>query len=330
MSDTASYDAIAATKSLDMPHHHLRSSPETCHWGYFDANLKPVLTIASGDEVTIETVSGGPEVVPDKSRFHVPPELVDIHTKCERILQGHILTGPVAVAGAEPGDVLEVDILDVQLRQDWGCNLIRPLSGTLPDDFLETRILNIPLDRERMVGRMPWGLDLPLKPFFGVMGVAPPPAWGRITSLIPRAMGGNLDNKELDAGAKLYLPVFVPGALFSCGDGHGVQGDGEVCVTAIETALQGRFRLTLRKDLRLEYPRAETPDHYMTMAMDPDLDQCVVRALRDMIVLLGEKRNLSREDAYTLCSLAADLRVTQTVNGSKGIHCMIAKTVVHG
>ena len=101
-------------------------------------------------------------------------------------------------------------------------------------------------------------------------------------------------------------------------------------VTAIETALEGRFRLTLRKDLKLDYPRAETPTHYMTMAMDPDLDQCVVRALRDMIVLLGEKRNLSREDAYTLCSLAADLRVTQTVNGSKGIHCMIAKDVVHG
>jgi len=134
----------------------------------------------------------------------------------------------------------------------------------------------------------------------------------------------------LSAGAKLYLPVFVPDALFSCGDGHGVQGDGEVCITAIETALQGRFRLTLRRDMRLAYPRAETATHYMTMAMDPDLDQCVVRSLRDMIALLGEKRNLSREDAYTLCSLAADLRVTQTVNGSKGIHCMIAKAVVHG
>jgi acetamidase/formamidase len=246
------------------------------------------------------------------------------------MVPGHILTGPIAVRGAEPGDVLEVDILDVTLRQDWGYNMIRPLAGTLPDDFHEMRLLNIPLDREKMVGHMPWGLELPLAPFFGVMGVAPPPAWGRITSLIPRAMGGNLDNKELGAGAKLYLPVFVPGALFSCGDGHGVQGDGEVCVTAIETALQGRFRLTLRKDLRLDYPRAETASHYMTMAMDPDLDQCVVKALRDMIVLLGEKRNLSREDAYTLCSLAADLRVTQTVNGSKGIHCMIAKEIVHG
>ena len=330
MSGTASYATPAPTRSPVMTHHHLHSSPETCHWGFFEAKLKPVLTIASGDEVTIDTISGGPEVVPDRSRFRVPPELAEVHAKSERMVPGHILTGPVAVAGAEPGDVLEVEILDVQLRQDWGFNLIRPLAGTLPDDFHEARLINIPLDQTRMVGRLPWGLDLPLAPFFGVMGVAPPPAWGRITSLIPRAMGGNLDNKELTPGAKLYLPVFVPGALFSCGDGHGVQGDGEVCVTAIETALQGRFRLTLRKDLRLGYPRAETPTHYMTMAMDPDLDQCVVRALRDMIVLLGEKRNLSREDAYTLCSLAADLRVTQTVNGSKGIHCMIAKAVVHG
>src|SRR2546430_1802313 len=209
-----------------MPHHHLHSSPETCHWGFFEAKLKPVLTIASGDEVTIDTVTGGPDVVPDRARFHVPPELADIHARSERMVPGHILTGPVAVDGAQPGDVLEVDILDVQLRQDWGYNLIRPLAGTLPGDFHETRILNIPPDRGPMVGRMPWGVDLPLKPFFG--------------------------------------------------------------------------------------------------------DQCVVRALRDMIVLLGEKRNLSREDAYTLCSLAADLRVTQTVNGSKGIHCMIAKAVVHG
>ena len=126
-------------ESLLMTHHHLHSSPETCHWGFFEAKLKPVLTIASGDEVTIDTVSGGPEVVPDKSKFHVPPELAEIHAKCERMLPGHILTGPVAVDGAEPGDVLEVDILDVQLRQDWGYNLIRPLAGTLPDDFHETR-----------------------------------------------------------------------------------------------------------------------------------------------------------------------------------------------
>ena len=313
-----------------MTHHHLQATPKTCHWGFFDARLTPVLSVASGDEVTIDTISGGPEVVPDRQLFHVPPELDAVHAQAERMLPGHILTGPIAVEGALPGAVLEVEILDVRLRQDWGYNLIRPLAGTLPDDFPEPRLINIPLDRERLLGRLPWGLDLPLKPFFGVMGVAPLPNWGRISSLIPRAMGGNLDNKELTPGAKLYLPVFVPGALFSCGDGHAVQGDGEVCVTAIETALTGRFRLTLRPDLRLDYPRAETASHYMTMAMDPDLDQCVVRALRDMIKLIGEQRHLSSEDSYTLCSLAADLRVTQTVNGSKGIHCMIAKSVVHG
>jgi len=312
-----------------MKRHHLHASPETCHWGYFDGTLKPVLTVASGDEVTIDTISGPPEVIPRGAEFEVLPELKDVHARCERMVPGHILTGPIAVEGAEPGDVLEVEILDIKLRQNWGYNMIRPLMGTLPDDFHELRLLNIPLDKEKMVGKLPWGLDLPLAPFFGVMGTAPPLAWGRITSLVPRAMGGNLDNKELTPGAKLYLPVFIPGGNFSCGDGHGAQGDGEVCVTAIETALQGKFIFRLRKDLRFTYPRAETATHYMTMAMDPDLDQCAVKALRDMIVLLGEKRNLSREDAYTLCSLAADLRVTQTVNGSKGIHCMIDKTIVH-
>src|SRR5712664_733091 len=205
----------ATEKAPDMTHHHLHSSPETCHWGFFEAKLKPVLTIASGDEVTIDTISGGPEVVPDRSRFHVPPELAEVHAKNERMVPGHILTGPVAIQGAQPGDVLEVEILDVKLRQDWGYNLIRPLAGTLPDDFHETRLINIPLDKKRMVGRLPWGLDLPLKPFFGVMGVAPPPAWGRITSLIPRAMGGNLDNKELGAGAKtLFAGIRARRAVF--------------------------------------------------------------------------------------------------------------------
>lgn len=310
-----------------MAHHRLKSGVETCHWGFFDAALKPVLTIASGDRVTVETISGGPDVLPGPG-FHVPPELLEVHAKSERMLPGHILTGPIAVEGAEPGDALEVRVLEVKFRQDWGYNFIKPLAGTLPDDFPERYDTNIPLDLDANVAKLPWGLDLPLAPFFGVMGVAPPPGWGRITSLIPRAHGGNLDNKELGAGATLFLPVFVSGAMFSCGDGHGAQGDGEVNVTAIETALEGTFELHLRKGAGLAYPRAETPSHYITMGMDPDLDQCVVRALREMIALLGEIGGLKREDAYTLCSLAADLRVTQTVNGSKGVHCMIAKALV--
>jgi acetamidase/formamidase len=307
--------------------HTLHASPENCAWGYFDPARPPALTIESGDTVTIETVSGGPDVLP-KGDFHILPELLDIHARSRQEMPGHILTGPVAVRGAKPGHVLEVRIKDVRLRQDWGYNVIRPLAGTLPYDFETARLLNIPLDAEAGVARLPWGLDLPLAPFFGVMGVAPPANWGRISSIMPRAHAGNIDNKELVAGTTLYLPVFNEGALFSCGDGHGAQGDGEVCITAIETALSGTFEMIVRDDLELTYPQAETPTHYITMGMDPDLDQCAVMALRDMITLLGHKGGLSREDAYTLCSLAGDLRITQTVNGCKGVHMMMAKTLV--
>ena len=220
-------------------------------------------------------------------------------------------------------------IVDVKLRQDWGYNAIRPLAGTLPGDFDDvSRLVNIPLDAQRMTAHMPWGHDLPLHPFFGVMGTAPPARWGRVSSIVPRAHGGNLDNKELGPGSTLYLPVHVPGALFSCGDGHAAQGDGEVCTTAIETALQGTFEFVVHKDTGLAYPRAETPTHWITMGMDPDLDRCLDIALRDMIVLLGEKAGLSRADAYMLCSLAVDFRVTQTVNVHRGVHAMLAKTLL--
>ncbi len=305
--------------------HHLAASVETCHWGFFDPDLAPALTVASGDRVTIETVSGGPDVLPDGD-YQIPPELLDIHARSERELPGHILTGPVAVDGAEPGDMLEVKIEDVSLRQDWGWNFIRPLAGTLPEHFPEQFETTIDLDAERSVGCLPWGIELPLAPFFGVMGVAPPTVWGRISSIQPRAHGGNLDNKELVAGTTLYLPVFQPGALFSCGDGHGAQGDGEVNVTAIETALTGTFTLTLHKGANLETPRAETPTHIITMDMHPDLDRCAEQALLRMIDLITDRTPMSREQAYTLCSLAADLRITQTVNGNKGVHCMLDKT----
>jgi acetamidase/formamidase len=311
-----------------MHHHHLPASVETCHWGCFDATLPAVLEVDSGDVVTIDSVSGGPDVLPPAG-FHVPPELHDIHARSARHMPGHILTGPVFVRGAEPGDTLEVRILDVQLRQDWGYNVIRPLAGTLPAEFDRARQLNIPLDARREVAHLPWGLELPLHPFFGVMGVAPPPHWGRINTIVPRAHGGNLDNKELGPGSSLHLPVHVPGALFSCGDGHAAQGDGEVCTTAIETALQGRFELVVHKATGLAYPRGETPTHWITMGMDPSLDQAMATALREMIALLGE-HGLSREDAYTLCSLAVDFRITQTVNVHRGVHAMLRKTLLPG
>jgi len=305
----------------------VEAGPKTCHWGFFDATLPPIVTVSSGDEVTINTVSGGPNVLPGEG-FHIPPELLEIHAGGLPAMPGHILTGPVAVEGAMPGDVLQIDILDVRLRQDWGYNFIRPLAGTLPQDFAQTHHTTIPLDAARGEATLPWGAKLPLAPFFGVMAVAPPAAWGRISTIEPRAHGGNLDNKELVAGSTLYLPVMAEGGLFSCGDGHGAQGDGEVCVTAIETALQGRFRLTIRRDMDVTYPEAETPTHLITMGMHPDLDVCVEIALRRMITLLSNRLGISRAEAYMFCSLAGDLRITQTVNREKGVHMMMRKALL--
>ncbi len=313
-----------------MATHRLDAAPDTVHWGYFDAKLKPLLTIDSGDTITFSTVSGQPTQLPAAgSGLTIPPALTTIHQKIQPKLGGpHILTGPVAIRGAKAGQVLEVRIKQIDLHYDWGYNTVRPLAGALPDDFHEMRVMHIPLDKKRMVGTLPWGLELDLKPFFGIMAVAPPHGWGAIPSQPPRKNGGNIDNKELVAGTTLFLPIHVDGALFSCGDGHGAQGDGEVCVTAIETGLIGTFQLIVRDDMKLEWPMAETPTHVMTMGFDPDLDDCVVIALRDMIKLICARTNLSREDAYTLCSLAADLRVTQVVNGTKGIHVMLEKKLI--
>jgi acetamidase/formamidase len=304
--------------------HRLDAGAETVHWGYFDAKLPPLITVESGDTVTMSTVSGGREVMPSPP-FKIPEALAAVQARVRPVLPGHMCTGPVAIKGAKARQVLEVRIKAIELNYDWGYNFSGPLTGALPDDFPERHLMHIALDGKKMTGRLPWGLELPLKPFFGVMAVAPPAAWGKVSTLPPRKNGGNLDNKELVAGSTLYLPILVDGALFSVGDGHGAQGDGEVCVTAIETGLIGTFELIVRDDLELEWPRAETPTHVMTMAFDPDLDDCVMIALRQMIDLVAKKAGITRQEAYALCSLAADVRVTQVVNGSKGIHVMLEK-----
>src|SRR5262245_34261573 len=308
-----------------MTHVRVDASPDTVHWGFFDAGLPAVAEVDSGGTVTISTVSGTPDVMP-RPPLQVPPALAAIHRQVTRkIVPGHICTCPVKVRGAKAGQVLEVRIKSIELNYDWGYHASRPVAGALPDDLHEMPPMHITLDKERMVGRMPWGLEVPLRPFFGVMAVAPPPNWGTVSTLPPRRNGGNLDNKELTAGSTLYLPIHVDGALFSVGDGHGVQGDGEVCLTAIETGLIGTFELIVRDDMKLDLPSAETPTHAITMAFYPDLDDCVVVALRQMINLIATRSGITREDAYSLCSLAADLHITQVVNGSKGVHVMLEK-----
>jgi acetamidase/formamidase len=311
-------------------HHTIACRPEHCHWGFFDAALQPVVRLASGDTVTVDCVSGGRDILPEDPGFEILAEHRAIHEALSPRLGAHIMTGPVAVEGAMPGDVLQIDILSVAPRQNWAYTRIRPLVGTLPEDFPIHRLWHSAIDRQRGTATLPIGLEIELAPFFGVMGVAPPPNYGACSSIQPREFGGNMDLKELTAGTTLYLPVWAPGALFSVGDGHGAQGDGEVCITALETALSGTFRLTVRKDLHFRLPRAETPTHWITMAFDEDLDDAAKTALRAMLDLIGERMRLAREDAYMFASLAVDLRVTQLVDGNKGIHAMLPKRYAPG
>lgn len=314
-----------------MATHTVHASPETVRWGTVDASYPPLLTVASGDTVVLECVSGAPEVMPPpNSGLAIPDALAAIHKSNIPRAGGHIITGPVAVSGAEPGDMLEVRIERIELGNDWGYCGFRPLAGTLPEDFGERFLMHIPVDRARKTCSLPWGTELPLRPFFGVMGVAPSPAYGTISTIQPRAHGGNLDNKELTEGSTLFLPVWAPGALFSAGDGHGVQGDGEVCINALEICLTGTFTLTLHKGggvkaPALSYPRAETATHFITMGLNEDLDQAMKQALREMIRFITGRTNLSREQAYAFCSLAVDFHVTQTVNGEKGVHGLLKK-----
>lgn len=303
----------------------IEAGPETVHWGYLGAHIAPVAEISSGEAVNVSTVSGLPDVVAG-SPYPAPPALVAIHeSQAKRTIPGHICTGPVAVKGARPGDVLQVDIESIELDSDWAYTGVRPLAGALPHDFDERRVTYLEIDKSLAVARLPWDMEVPLRPFFGVLCVAPPGEWGELSTVPPRRNGGNLDNRELIAGTTLFLPVFVDDALFSVGDGHGAQGDGEICTAAVEMGMRGRFRLTVRRDMALTWPIAETPTHMITMAFDPDLDDCVVIAVRQMIDLLVAQSGLDRVQAYTLLSYAGDLRVTQVVNGNKGIHLMVDK-----
>jgi len=303
-------------------------TPQTVRWGNWAADAKPVLTIKSGEVVTIDTVVGVPEML---QRLGAPAdqpwrEMVQLTAEIKDRGPGpHFLTGPVAVAGALPGDVLEIEIIEVRLRSPYGWMSVEPDAGMLPDQYPYAREKLVPLDSRSMTAEFAPGIRLPIQPFFGSMGLAPPA--GRLSSSPPNYNAGNLDNKWLVAGSRLYIPVQVPGGLFQVGDGHASQGDGEVCVTAVETNLTGVFRLTVRKDLKLLWPRAETPTHYITMGLDKDLDEAARKAVLEMIDYLTAARGLNRDDAYMLTSAAVDLHVTQVVDGTKGVHAMLPKSV---
>jgi len=309
----------------------LKPTPKTIAWGYYDASTPPVLRVKSGDTVEVQTL-----ITSTPARLEgagVKPE--DVEQSLRDIVKevtnkgpgGHILTGPIFIEGAEPGDVLEVRIKSIKLAIPYAYNAFSPGRGFLPEDFPYAKMRIIPLDEKRMVAHFADGIEIPLHPFFGSIGVAPPDVSGRISSAPPWIHAGNLDNKELVAGTTLFIPIHAKGALFLAGDGHAGQGNGEVDITAMETSLIGTFQLIVRKDMHLRWPRAETATHYITMGIHEDLTEATKAALREMIDFLVTEKHLTRDDAYMLSSVAADLNITQLVDGNKGVHAMIPKSI---
>jgi acetamidase/formamidase len=310
--------------------HEVKASPSTVHRGFFDASLKPILTIDPGDIVRLETATGNPRyfeklgVPKDK----IPAELYAVYEGVDNDGRGdHTLNGPIAVRGAEPGDSLEIRIRSVEVRLPIAGQGFVPNRGQLPEEFPYAKDHVVWIDVARKMVLFAPGIEIPARPFWGVMGVAPPASMGRVPSGPPGVFGGNLDNPDLVTGSTLYLPVHVAGALLSIGDGHAVQGRGEVSLSAVETSLKGEVQVLLHKQQHLRWPRAETPTHYITMGLHTDLDEAAKIATREMLDWLVAMKHLSRDDAYLLASAAMDLSVTQVVDGTKGVHAMLPKAI---
>jgi len=312
--------------------HRLEATPSTVAYGYYWADAKPALRIASGDIIDVDTLltntpSGLARAgVPDDKIQASLKAIVSEVTGDRRGPGGHILTGPVYVDGALPGDALEVKILSIELPIDYGYN---GCSGFVPENCQRgapSKILT--LDRRRMTAEFLPGIVIPLKPFFGSMGVAPAPELGRVSSNPPGRHAGNMDNKELVAGSTLYIPVFAPGALFEIGDGHAAQGDGEVDQTAIETSLRGRLQLTVRKGMTVNFPRAETATDYISMGFDSDLAKATTIAIQEMVDFLAATRKITPHQAYQLVSIAGNIAVTQLVDRpNHGVHVRMPKGI---
>jgi acetamidase/formamidase len=339
---TSSLVGLSISISAQAPQpkvHRLEATPETVAYGFYWSDARPVLRVASGDIVDVDTLlTNSPGGL---ARAGVPDEKIQASLKAitaafpagspNRGPGGHILTGPVFVEGAEPGDTLEVKILSIDLPIDYGYNGCSGYVRANCDNTLPAKIIT--LDRAKMTAEFMPGIVIPLKPFFGSMGVAPAPELGRVGSTAPSKHAGNLDNKELVAGSTLFIPVFVPGALFEIGDGHAAQGDGEVDQTAIETSLRGRIQLTVRKDIKLTWPRAETATDYISMATDADLGVATTLAIQEMVDFLAATKNLTKHQAYQLISIAGNVAVTQLVDRprpgepSLGVHVRMPKSI---
>jgi acetamidase/formamidase len=317
----------------------LRSTPETVLWGYIAANLTPALTVKSGAVVEIEALSHqGLTTQYDPEKFfagygisagEVLPDAKAVFSSVKRPKGAsvHILTGPIYIEGAEPGDTLEVRVLDVRFRVPYGVNNTGPGKGVLPKLLKEQSAKLIRLDLERRVALFSNDIEIPLNPFMGIMAVSPPTSLGMVSSTPPGAWGGNMDLKFLAVGSSLYLPVFNKGAQFFTGDGHAVQGDGEVDGGAIEISLAPKLQFVLHKGKSIKLPRVETATDYLLTGLSVDLNEAARVALQEAVDFLQDEKGMTAADAYALSSLAVDLGIGEAVDIVNLVYAKIPKKI---
>jgi acetamidase/formamidase len=342
MSKTPHASAVTAhriAKSPVDPDAKLRSTPDTVLWGYIAANLPPALTIEPGQIVEIEALSHqGLTTNKDPEQFFAgygisaSDVLTDAKTVFAQVQRPkgasvHILTGPIYIEGAEPGDTLEVRVLDIKFRVPYGINNTGPGKGVLPHLLKEPAAKLIRIDLERRVALFSADIEIPLNPFMGIMAVAPPTSLGMVSSTPPGAWGGNIDLKFTGIGSALFLPVFNKGAQFYTGDGHAVQGDGEVDGGAIEISLRPTLQFILHKAKRISSPRVETATDYITTGLDVDLNVATRLALQEAVDFLQTEKGMTAADAYAFCSLAVDLGIGEAVDVVNLVYAKIPKNV---
>ncbi len=366
--DRASTDATASqATSTAQPieaDHFVPSTPENVTWGWFPIDKEPVLRIQSGETVRVNTLTSAGATQDENpvdfltglgiAREEIHQDVLDFWASRDGrprdVGGGHLITGPIHVEGAEPGDVLAIEILSAETRANWGINSTGARSGVFSTSYPGFRegdpALDIPPESGRHVihtgvvdgvevALLADDIHVPLDPFMGVLAVAPDPVMGQpgVTapgvqgSTPPGAFGGNLDVKHLKTGTTLYLPVFHPGGLFYVGDPHGAQGDGEVSGTAIEQSLTGTFRLSVRKDRSIEAPMAENDEHYILMGIDIDLDRATRHAVRAVVDFLVEEKGLTPAKALSLASIAVDFRINEVVDITQVVSGFIPKSV---
>ena len=319
----------------------LGSTPDTVVRGHIPFDRPPVLRVKPGQDVTIDALSHqgvnapeGPVEFFGKGGVKKEDVLKDVVDVAEKVklpanVGGHVLTGPIFIEGAEPGDLLEVRIVNIEFRVPYGVNASNKGTGVLGDLLTEPMARIVHLDLKRNVALFKPGIEVPLAPFMGIMAVAPPPAPSLVSSRPPGMFGGNLDLKQLTKGATLFLPVYQAGALFVTGDSHAAQGDGEVDGTAIEISLRPtlQFHVIKGKGKGLKGPRAETATHYITIGMDADLNAAMKNAVQETVSFLMAEKGLSTEEAYSLASIGVDFRVAEAVNQVAVVYGMIPKSL---